>query len=68
MEQLLLKKVQNSFLQYGRNLNIDPLLPEEKQWILEKLEKAKLKDPSAEWYELVEDVVYDYVTNQDGEF
>jgi hypothetical protein len=61
--KFLLKMLKNSFLQYGRDLDIDPLSKDDSLQLIEKITDEKDKD--TEWYEVVEDVVYSYLTNQE---
>ncbi|QNF30768.1 MULTISPECIES: YqzH family protein [Metabacillus] len=61
--EFLLKMLKNSFLQYGRDLDIDPLSKDDSLQLIEKITNEKDKD--TEWYEVVEDVVYSYLTNQE---
>ncbi|KKI93064.1 hypothetical protein WQ54_06035 [Bacillus sp. SA1-12] len=62
-EKFLLKMLRNSFLQYGRDLNEDPLSKDD---YIQLIKKAAIeKDPNTEWYEVIEDVVYAYITNQE---
>ncbi|WP_299088169.1 YqzH family protein [uncultured Metabacillus sp.] len=62
-EKFLLKMLRNSFLQYGRDLDEDPLSKDDYIQLLEKA--VNEKDQDTEWYEVIEDIVYGYVTNQD---
>ncbi|MFD2214143.1 MULTISPECIES: YqzH family protein [Bacillaceae] len=62
-EKILLKMLRKSFLQYGRNLNEDPLSSEDSAYLLKKI--AADKNDDTEWYEVIEDAVYSYVTNQE---
>ncbi|MGM7721287.1 YqzH family protein [Metabacillus sp. Hm71] len=62
-EKFLLKMLRNSFLQYGRDLDKDPLSKDDYIQLLEKA--VNEKDQDTEWYEVIEDIVYGYVTNQD---
>lgn len=62
-EKILLKMLRKSFLQYGRNLDEDPLSSEDSAYLLEKI--ATDKNDDTEWYEVIEDAVYSYVTNQE---
>jgi hypothetical protein len=55
--------LKNSFLQYGRDLDIDPLSKDDSLQLIEKITDEK--DNDTEWYEVVEDVVYSYLTNQE---
>jgi hypothetical protein len=61
--KFLLKMLKNSFLQYGRDLDVDPLSKDDSLQLIEKITDEKDKD--TEWYEVVEDVVYSYLTNQE---
>jgi hypothetical protein len=62
-EKMLRKMLRNCFLQYGRNLDEDPLPEEDTAYVIEKITRDKTED--TEWYEVVEDVVYSYLTNQE---
>jgi hypothetical protein len=62
-EKFLLKMLKNSFLQYGRDLDEDPLSKGDYIHLIEKVTNEK--DPNTEWYEVIEDVVYAYLTNQE---
>ena len=62
-EKILFKMLRKSFLQYGRNLAEDPLSSEDSAYLLEKI--AADKNDDTEWYEVIEDAVYSYVTNQE---
>ncbi|MFC0271462.1 YqzH family protein [Metabacillus herbersteinensis] len=62
-EKFLYKMIQQCFYQYERDLAIDPLTDEEYVRILAAVKDQK--DEGSEWYEVVEDVVYGYVTNQE---
>lgn len=61
-EKFLLKMLKNSFLQYGQNLNESPLPKDDYIHLLRKI--IADKDDDTEWYEVIEDVVYAYLTNQ----
>lgn len=64
MEDKILKKMlRKSFLQYGRGLDEDPLYDEVLAYLIQKIKVDKTDD--SEWYEVVEDVVYSYLTNQE---
>lgn len=64
MEDKILKKMlRKSFLQYGRDLDEDPLYDEVLAYLIQKIKVDKTDD--SEWYEVVEDVVYSYLTNQE---
>ncbi|MBM7604523.1 hypothetical protein JOC75_002526 [Metabacillus crassostreae] len=60
-EKFLLKMLRKSFLQYGRDLNENPLSKEDTEGLLKQLRKSKTED--TEWYEIIEDIVYSYLTN-----
>lgn len=60
-EKFLLKMLRKSFLQYGRDLNENPLSKEDTEDLLKQLIKSKTED--TEWYEIIEDIVYSYLTN-----
>ncbi|WP_243290155.1 YqzH family protein [Bacillus sp. FJAT-47783] len=65
MERKLLDKmIKKSFLQYERNLTIDPLTEKEYERLYEKICHEKETQKTTEWYEIIEDVVYDYITNK----
>ncbi len=64
MEDKILKKMlRRSFLQYGRNLDVDPLSEEDNIFLIKKITMDKTDE--SEWYEVVEDVVYSFLTNQE---
>ncbi|MBZ5750439.1 MULTISPECIES: YqzH family protein [Metabacillus] len=62
-DKFVVKMLKKSFLQYGRNIDENPLSEDEHIQIMKKIKEAK--DQTAEWYEVIEDVVYSYLTNQD---
>ncbi|WP_078432700.1 YqzH family protein [Metabacillus halosaccharovorans] len=62
-DQILKKMLKKSFLQYGRNLDVDPLSEEDNIYLIQKITVDKNEE--SEWYEVVEDVVYSYLTNQE---
>lgn len=62
-DKFVVKMLKKSFLQYGRNIDENPLSEDELIQIMKKIKEAK--DQTAEWYEVIEDVVYSYLTNQD---
>jgi hypothetical protein len=62
-KKFLLKMLRKSFLQYGRHLDEDPLSNEDYIQLMKKI--TNTKDDHSEWYEVVEDVVYGYLTNQE---
>ncbi len=64
MEDKILKKMlRKSFIQYGRDLDEDPLYDEVLAYLIQKIKVDKTDD--SEWYEVVEDVIYSYLTNQE---
>jgi hypothetical protein len=62
-DKFVVKMLKKSFLQYGRNIDENPLSEDEHIQIMVKIKEEK--DQTAEWYEVIEDVVYSYLTNQD---
>ncbi|HZH58730.1 MAG TPA: YqzH family protein [Metabacillus sp.] len=62
-DKILIKMLRKSFLQYGRNLEEDPLSEEDSIYLIKKITVDKTEE--SEWYEVVEDVVYSYITNQE---
>jgi len=62
-DKILIKMLRKSFLQYGRNLDEDPLSEEDSIYLIKKIQVDKTEE--SEWYEVVEDVVYSYITNQE---
>lgn len=66
-EKLLIKMIEKCFQQYGRNLINNPLDEEEMKELIRELVRQQQVDSSSEWFEMIEDIVYEYVTNQ-GKF
>lgn len=62
-EKFILRMLRNNFLQYGRSLIENPLSEDDYKFIIEKITAEK--DEDTEWYEVIEDVVYAYFTNQE---
>jgi hypothetical protein len=62
-DKFVVKMLKKSFLQYGRDIDENPLSEDEHIQIMKKIKETK--DQTAEWYEVIEDVVYSYLTNQD---
>lgn len=62
-DKILMKMLRKSFRQYGRNLDEDPLSEEDSMYLVQKITVDKTKEN--EWYEVIEDVVYSYLTNQE---
>ncbi|WP_226671571.1 YqzH family protein [Metabacillus litoralis] len=60
-EKFLLKMLRKSFLQYGRDLNENPLSKEDIESLLKQITDEKAED--TELYENIEDIVYSYLTN-----
>lgn len=54
-DKILTKMLRKSFLQYGRNLDVDPLSEEDNSYLIQKITIDKTDE--SEWYEVVEDVV-----------
>lgn len=50
--------------QYGRNVAIDPLSPDEKQSLKAALQERRNEEPDEDLHAHIEDIIYDYVTNQ----
>ncbi|APH04515.1 YqzH family protein [Bacillus weihaiensis] len=64
MEEIFIDKmIKKSFLQYGRDLVETPLTKEEYTALRQRVINDRTEQ--TEWYEVVEDVVYSYVTNQE---
>jgi YqzH-like protein len=62
-DKFVVKMLKKSFLQYGRDIDENPLSEDEHIQIMKKIKETK--DQTTEWYEVIEDVVYSYLTNQD---
>ena len=62
-DKFVVKMIKKSFLQYGRNIDENPLSKDEHIRLMKKIKETK--DQTTEWYEVIEDVVYSYLTNQD---
>ena len=62
-DKFVVKMLKKSFLQYGRDIDENPLSEDEHIQIMKKIKETK--DQTAEWYEVIEDIVYGYLTNQD---
>lgn len=67
MDQFIEKMLGQALRQYGRNLSTDPLSPYEKQRLKKALEERRNEEPDEDLHAHVEDIIYDYVTNQ-GQF
>lgn len=50
--------------QYGRNVATDPLSPGEKEILKLALQERRIEEPNEGLHAHIEDVIYDYVTNQ----
>ncbi|KKB72156.1 MULTISPECIES: YqzH family protein [Bacillus] len=65
MEEKLIEKMLGQALrQYGRNVAIDPLSPHEKEILKLALKERRIEEPDEGLHAHIEDVIYDYVTNQ----
>lgn len=64
MEAFIQKKLQKAFAQYGRDIKTDPLTKEELYTLYEIIKEEKEVNKTSEWYEIIEDIVYDYITNK----
>ncbi|MFY4775879.1 YqzH family protein [Metabacillus sp. RGM 3146] len=66
MEKIFFRKMlEKAFPQYGRDIEASPLSEEELKELGTKLKEEKEENPQADLHELIEDVVYAYITNQD---
>ncbi|MDA1474961.1 YqzH family protein [Bacillus changyiensis] len=63
-EKLIEKMLGQTLRQYGRHVEIDPITPHEKQLLKQALTEKRLKEPAEDLHAHIEDVIYDYVTNQ----
>ncbi|MFT0800301.1 YqzH family protein [Bacillus swezeyi] len=63
-EKLIEKMLGQALRQYGRNIAIDPLSPHEKQILKLAIQERRTEEPDEGLHAHIEDVVYDYVTNQ----
>ncbi|NTU25215.1 hypothetical protein HPX95_03265 [Bacillus tequilensis] len=64
MEKFVEKMLGQALRQYGRNVAIDPLSPYEKQSLIAALKERRNEEPDEDLYAHIEDIIYDYVTNQ----
>jgi len=64
MQHFIEKKLQKAFAQYGRDLEVDPLTEEEHHALYQTIMAEKKANESCEWFEVIEDTVYDYITNK----
>ncbi|MGK9428575.1 YqzH family protein [Bacillus atrophaeus] len=64
MDQFLEKMLGQALRQYGRNIATDPLSPYEKQSLKAALKERQNEEPEEDLHAHIEDVIYDYVTNQ----
>jgi YqzH-like protein len=60
--ELLKKMIRNCFLQYQHDAESIPLTEEEYKHLCQKIIKAKEQVRDSDIYELVQDVVYEYLT------
>jgi len=61
-KKLLIKMIQSSFYQYERDTNEFPLKEEEYDEMIQKIMEEKERDKEKEWFEIIEDIVYEYMT------
>jgi hypothetical protein len=61
-KKLILKMVQQSFKQYHRDLEIDPLLEKEFVQLYEQIIQIK-EQTNADLHDIVNDVIYEYLTD-----
>lgn len=61
-KKLLFKMIQSSFYQYERDTTQFPLKKEEYEDMIQKIMREKEKNDEKEWFEIIEDVVYEYLT------
>nr|WGD91417.1 YqzH family protein [Bacillus subtilis] len=64
MEKFVEKMMEQALRQYGRNVAIDPLSPYEKQSLKAALQERRNEEPDEDLHAHIEDIIYDYVTNQ----
>ncbi|MDQ0161443.1 YqzH family protein [Bacillus alveayuensis] len=62
--KMMKKMIQRSFHQYGCD-SFAPLSEEEYERLIKRVLEKKEKEPKEEWYEMVEDIVYEYITNEE---
>ncbi|MGE6629427.1 YqzH family protein [Bacillus sp. NPDC077027] len=62
--RLLEKMLGQSLRQYGRNVANHPLSPLETSALIEALRTRQEDEPEEDLHIHIEDVIYDYVTNQ----
>ncbi|MPQ24765.1 YqzH family protein [Bacillus paralicheniformis] len=63
-EKLIEKMLGQTLKQYGRNVATDPLSPGEKEILKLALQERRIEEPNEGLHAHIEDVIYDYVTNQ----
>jgi hypothetical protein len=61
-KKFILKMVQQSFKQYHRDLEIDPLLEKEFVQLYEQIIQIK-EQTNADLHDIVNDVIYEYLTD-----
>lgn len=61
-EKWLAKLVRNCLLQYGYDTESFPLNDSEWRQLREKILSAKTNDEEMDMYEIVNDVIYEYIT------
>lgn len=62
-EKLLQKMLRNTFYQYQHDSESIPVTDSECQALMTKIKKLMEVDPSAEIYDIINDVVYEYLTS-----
>jgi hypothetical protein len=66
VDRLFLEKmIERVFAQYGRDLHHSPLPEDEWEKLCNHIVQNREIDHKTEWFELVEDAVYEYITNQE---
>ncbi|MCQ6278000.1 YqzH family protein [Bacillus sp. EB600] len=61
--KLICKMIQNCFKQYYSDADSLPLNKEEMDTLCNKIGKIKCEEPNADLYEVVNDTVYEFLTN-----
>ena len=62
-KKLIRKMVQKCFLQYSSGEDLLALSEEDFEKIYSSIAEMETKEPKSEIYEIVNDVVYEYITN-----
>lgn len=61
-EKLLQKMIRNCFLQYHHDLDSVPLTAKEYTELINLIKKEKESNPDQDIYDLINDLVYEYLT------